>query len=69
MEGDSELLDLYAQKASDDASEINMDLADEVYESAIEGEKRLNEIYEVLLSIYRKLELERKVNSDIDNTR
>lgn len=67
-DGDCELLDEHAQQATDDAGEINMELADEIYDSAIKGKVALNSLCEYLIDILKNVGKKREVNKSIDNT-
>ncbi|HYF81733.1 MAG TPA: phospholipase D-like domain-containing protein [Clostridia bacterium] len=68
MEGNSESVDDAAQQAVNDVGEINMELAEAIYEAALECHERLRALYEFLLDLLRKVETKRSVNSALDNT-
>lgn len=68
MDGDPELLDEFVQQAADDTGEINMELAEAIYETAIECHAKLNELCEFLLNLLSQVETKRCVNSILNNT-
>lgn len=66
--GDPELIDDYAQMASDDASEMNWNLSDEIYQIALEGMEVLKRLNELLVNLLEELEDKKEVNKVVDNT-
>lgn len=68
LDGDPDSIDNYAQMAGNDASEMNMDLADEIYETALYGLDVLKRLNEFLIKLLKELEANKEINEYIDNT-
>lgn len=66
--GDPDNIDSYAQMASNNASEMNMDLADEIYETALYGMDVLKRLNEFLIKLLKELEINKEISDSIDNT-
>ncbi len=68
LDGDPDSIDDYAQIAFNNAGEENMNLADEIYDTALHGMGILKRLIEFLINIIKELESNKEVNKSIDNT-
>lgn len=68
LNGDPERIDDYAQMAADNASEINMEYVDKIYQTALDGVDVLKRLNEFLVNLIEQLENKKIVNNAIDNT-
>lgn len=68
LDGDPERVDYYAQMAFDDASDLNMSLVEEIYQTSLNGMKVIEKMVDFLLNILKMLDDKKEVNTNVDNT-
>ncbi|HFL3266465.1 TPA: phospholipase D-like domain-containing protein [Clostridioides difficile] len=68
LDGDPDRVDYYAQLAADNASDMNISLVSEIYQTSLDGMKVIEKIVDFLLNILKMLDKKKGVNTNVDNT-